>query len=474
MDRFDSNGCQRAAHKAMLSGARAESNPTSISELVALQEEGNKAFHEFKEKNDKRLAEIEKRGHADAVLEEQVNKISAQIGDQAARIDAFISKQEKITAQMDEVDARMQRMGIAGFPSMDASAQAQAFFAQRARRNGLPFNPEAVSVDSYKAYIAAFDHYLRNPIDALNSDIRNELSIGSDKDGGYLVSPERSTEIFKRLQETSPIRQYARTVPIGKDKLVLPLRLNKLVMGGYGTEKQQPTATGTGDMGEQVFEVHRLWAMPEVTQDFLDDADVDVMAWLDEEALEAFSITENSKFVNGNGVKQPRGFMSYSSTAVNTNDGTRDWGVVQYKPGGHASLLNSPDALIDMVTATKAGLRANARWAGNRFTFGAIRKIKDGQGNYIWSMGDIRTNQPSTILGYPTAEFEDMADIGAGAFPLAYSDFQRSYLIVDRKGMSLLRDPYSKKPYVQFYYYARNGGDVRDFDALKYLKIATT
>jgi HK97 family phage major capsid protein len=462
----------RPLHPAIRGSVRADAQ-TGLAEISKAYQEMGAAFNAFKEKNDERLREIEKKGVSDSVLNEHVDRINAHVGDISTQVDKFIAAQEKRT---NDLELAMNRNGLPGQRSGGADAQALArdFYALKARRDGRDFNAAAVDVDRFQAYCEALNQYMRQPTDSLPSDVRNDLTIGSDKDGGYLVSPERFTEMTKRLWDTSPIRQYARQVTISKDKLVLPKRTDKISVGGYGAETTAPTKTDTGEFGEQTIEVHRLWAMPEATQDFLDDADFDVESWLQEEASLTFSLHENDKFVNGTGVKQPRGFMTYASASVTTNDASRAWGVVQRINTGTSGAFGTsgPDKMIDLVHAMKAVLRTNARWAANRFTFAEARKLKDGNGNYLWSMGDIQKGQPSTLLGYPTVEFEDMDDIAANSYSMAFADFQRAYLIVDRKGLTLLRDPYTNKPFVRFYYYKRNGGDIRDFDAIKYLKFA--
>lgn len=457
---------------AVRGSVRADAQMT-MAEISQAYNEMGAAFAAFREKNDERLRAMEKKGVSDAVLNEHVDRINAHLGDLSAQVDKFIAAQEKRT---DDLEIAMNRHNLPGQISGagDAQSRARAFFAMKARRDGRDFSAASVDVERYEAYCEALNQHIRQPDSALSSAVRNDLTIGSDKDGGYLVSPERLGEITKRLRDTSPIRQYARQVTISKDKLVLPKRTDKIAVGGYGSETDEPHKTATGEFGEQTIEVHRLWAMPEATQDFLDDADFDVEAWLQEEAAETFSLYENAKFVNGDGVREPRGFMSYAAGSTTVKDASRAWGIVQRINTGTAGAFgqNGPDKLIDVVHAMKAPLRTNARWAANRFTFAEARKLKDGIGNYLWSMGDIQKGQPSTLLGYATAEFEDMEDIGANSFSMAFADFQRAYLIVDRKGLTLLRDPLTKKPFVKFYYWKRNGGDVRDFDAIKYLKFA--
>ena len=130
-------------------------------------------------------------------------------------------------------------------------------------------------------------------------------------------------------------------------------------------------------------------------------------------------------------------------------------------PAGH-----SADVLVDLVHAVKAGYRQNAAFVMNRKTQSAIRKFKDGQGQYLWQPPTSPGNG-ATLMTFPVVEAEDMPDMAPNAAALAFGDFRRGYLVVDRTGVRVLRDPYSAKPYVLFYVTKRVGGGVQDFAAIK-------
>src|SRR5690606_13960378 len=136
-------------------------------------------------------------------------------------------------------------------------------------------------------------------------------------------------------------------------------------------------------------------------------------------------------------------------------------------PASHPS-----DALVDLVYALKAGYRQNAHFVMNRKTQGAIRKFKDIDGNYLWQPPAAPGGR-AMLMGFPVVEAEDMPDIANGATPIAFGDFRRGYLVVDRAGVRVLRDPYSAKPYVLFYITKRVGGGVQDFDAIKLMKFGS-
>jgi HK97 family phage major capsid protein len=217
-----------------------------------------------------------------------------------------------------------------------------------------------------------------------------------------------------------------------------------------------------------------IYANPAITQNLLDDSSIDLGAWIVDKVANRFARMEGAAFVDGDGVAKPRGYLSYPTAS--TGDSARPWGTLQYVPTGAAAAFassNPGDALIDLVYSLKANFRPNAVWQMNRKTASIVRKFKDGQGNYLWSES-IVAGQPSLLLGHPVDFNEEMPDLGANEFPVAFGDFGSGYTVVDRIGLRVLRDPYTAKPYVHFYTYKRVGGDVNNFEAIKLLKCATS
>lgn len=208
--------------------------------------------------------------------------------------------------------------------------------------------------------------------------------------------------------------------------------------------------------------------MPAATSSLLDDSAVNIDEWLAEEVRIAFAEQEGTAFVSGDGTNKPKGFLDYTTVA---ND-SWTWGNIGFIATGAAGAFPATDpgdVLIDLIYAVKSGYRANAHFVMNRATQSVIRKMKDGDGTYLWQPSANPGESPR-LLGFPVAESEDMPDIAAGSASLAFGDFQRGYLIVDRVGIRVLRDPYSAKPYVLFYTTKRVGGGVQDFEAIKFLK----
>ena len=211
-----------------------------------------------------------------------------------------------------------------------------------------------------------------------------------------------------------------------------------------------------------------LYAMPAATQQLLDDAMIDVDDWLAEEVRDVFAVQESTAFVTGDGNGKPRGFLDYAVAA----EGLQSWGELGYVATGTSGAFDAAepaDALIDLIYAPKTGYRAKGRVVMNRQTVSAVRRFKDADGNYLWQPSLSQAGS-STLLGYPVTEAEDMPDIGANSFSIAFGDFEKGYLILDRQGVDVLRDPFSAKPYVLFYTTKRVGGGVQDFEAIKLLK----
>jgi HK97 family phage major capsid protein len=212
--------------------------------------------------------------------------------------------------------------------------------------------------------------------------------------------------------------------------------------------------------------------MPAATATLLEDSAVNIDEWLAGEVDQVFAEQEGVAFVSGDGVNKPKGFLDYTTVA----NASWSWGNVGYIASGSAGAFpasNPSDVLIDLVYAVRAGYRQNAVFVMNRKTQSAIRKFKDTTGNYLWQP-PATAGGKATLMTFPVTDAEDMPDIAANSLSIAFGDFNRGYLIVDRAGVSVLRDPYTAKPYVLFYTTKRVGGGVQDFDAIKLMKFAAS
>ena len=379
------------------------------------------AFEAFKGANDARLAEIEKKASADTLLEEKVARIDAAVAGAQARLDRVVSEARR--------------------PAMEGAAVAA---------------PEAK---------AAWDAYLRSG--AASSLIETKAGLDSGSGSGGLIAPAETERLVeRRLMAASPMREIATVRTVASGVFRKPVSTDG-VEAGWAAETAPRPETEGATLSLLEFPSAELYASPAATQTLLDDAFMSLDEWLAGEIEDAFAAQETEAFVNGDGVNKPKGFLTYPTVA---NDDA-EWGEIGHVVTGAAGAFGETpvDRLIDLIYAPKAKYRANGRFVMNRRTASAIRKFRDADDNYVWSPAT-QPGATSSLLGYPVTEIEETPDIGADAMAVAFGDFRRGYLIVDRAGLSVLRDPYSAKPYVLFYTTKRVGGGVQDFDAIKVLK----
>lgn len=426
-----------------------------------------KAWADLQASNDNLLKEVAK-GREDVVHKNEVEKINTAITDLKAAMDKAAKER-----------ARMETGGAGGAANVLSLRDAAARLATIRNRGTQRIRPEDVNVEEYLAFKDAFDVSCRRQfnMDMVGIDIRNAMSVGSDPDGGYLVPPEMSTEMEKRLFETSPMRQLARVITIGGPSWEAPYKSADATSGGWVHEKGARPATSTPTVGLQRIETHEQYAYPEVTQTMLDDSSIPIEQFIVDETEDKMGRVENTAFVSGTGVGQPKGFATYGATAVTTADATRAWGLLQYVPTGASGAFHTDgaDPLITLMAKLNPAYRQSAVFAMNRATEATVRKMKDLEGRYIVGFGDLRDSPFGfSLLGTPIVNLEDMDNIGANSYSIAYGDFKRGYYIIDRMGFRVLRDPYTNKPYVGFYITKRTGGDVRNFDAIKLLKFGSS
>ncbi len=389
-----------------------------------------RAFEAFKEANDERLGQIETRLSTDALTEEKLARIDGALDDAKRRIDRL---------------------------SLD-----------RARPPLGTDTPRDPLLHEHKA---AFRAYMRSgEASGLKRLEEKALSAGSGPDGGYLVPDTVEREVLRRLANVSPIRAIASVRVISGGQYKRAFSTAGAASGWVGETAARPQ-TASPTLAEMSFPALELYAMPAATQTLLDDAVVDVDQWIAEEVETAFAEQESAAFVSGDGVNKPKGFLA-SPTVANAS---WSWGSLGYLATGGAAFpaTNPSDILVELVYALRAGYRQNATFVMNRKTQGLVRRFKDTNGAYLWQP-PASAGAPATLMGFPVVEAEDMPDVAANALSVAFGDFRRGYLVVDRAGVRVLRDPYSAKPYVLFYTTKRVGGGVQDYDAIKLLKFAAS
>jgi HK97 family phage major capsid protein len=309
------------------------------------------------------------------------------------------------------------------------------------------------------------DNYLRRGREVELKSI-NGITPG---EGGYVVPRETDALIASQIRELSPIRQVAQVVQVGSSDY------RKLITtggtaSGWVAETDARIETATPQFSEIAPPMGTIYANPAASQAMLDDAAFDLEGFIASEIAAEFARAEGAAFVNGTGINQPKGFLTAPTSAA--GDATRALGTLQYLGSGDdAGLGTDPEAtLIDLVHSMKAGYRQGACWVMNSATLATVRKLKTADGALMWQPGLVE-GQPDRLLGYTIVEAEDMPDLATGAFPIAFGNFKAGYLIAERSATTILRDPFSNKPFVHFYANRRVGGQVLDSAAIKLLKI---
>lgn len=384
-------------------------------------DELGRTIEAFKKLNDERLQKIESKGYAPIDAVEKVDKANAEI-----------------TKLQEEIKSLQTAMA-------------------RGQHGGG--NNTTTEKDEKKAqYKAAFQKWAKGQITDLEL---KSMSVDSDADGGFLVTPEMSAEIVQKVFESSPIRQLASIQTISSDSLEILEDIDQ-VGSGWVTEVGARTATATSQLKKISIPTHELYAAPQISQKLLDDAQMNVEAWLQGKIAAKMARDEATAFVSGDGMGKPKGFLKYAA-------GT-SFGQIEQVNSGDAALVKG-DGLINLKQALKEPYQAGAVWLMQRATVAAVRQLKDSQGRYLWEPS-LQPNNPDMLLGKAIYLAADMDAVAGGNLPIAYGDFKQGYQIVDRIGIRVIRDVYTAKPYVMFYATKRVGGAVKNFEAIKLQKIS--
>ena len=411
-----------------------------------------RAFEEFKAKNDGRIAEV-KKGFDDVVRRDEIKRINDAL-------DHFEALKKGIEAQDAEI-------------------------AELKRRATTSTEGENKDSPDLKEYRQKFNQWLRKGegMGVHESDLRQlegkALSVGSDPNGGYTVLPEYDRAILSTIKLVSPFRQYARVQAVSSPDFRLWVNVHGAT-SGWVSELGGRTATSNSTLKEIIIPAHEIYAMPAASQSILDDSTINMEQWIADETALEFAYQEGVSFITGNGVGKPYGILSQTIVADTAN---LAHGSVGYyatgKSGGFNDTAAGPpatqgfDALISVSEGLKGGYRQGASWLMNRRTRAKVRQIKDLYGNYVWQPST-EAGKPATILSYPDVDMEDMPDVAANSYSVAFGNWQRAYVIVDRIGTRILRDPFSSKPSVLFYTTKRVGGAVVMHEAYKLLKFAAS
>lgn len=413
----------------------------------AAMDELGRTFGEFRTKNDQVLEQLKKKGE-DAVTKDELEKLNKGLDDLKA----------DINKQLEEALKKANRQALDGGSVSEGAREAKA-----ARAFGEMIGKKDFSVENLREYKDALGAQLRN-----SEQKASVLSVGVDPAGGYWVTPDTNGRVVKKVYDSTPMRQLANVQTIGTDKLEGPIDNGEMDAQWVG-ERQVRAGTDLPEMGMWEIPVHELYAYPIVTQRLLEDAKIDVEAWIADKAASKFGRKENTAFITGDGNKKPRGLMTYNF--VNTADGARGWGDFQYIASGHATTVPTADCLYDLIFELNAAYRQAAKFLLARRTQRDVRKLKDGQGNYLSGMKLADGVLVEELLGFGTTEGEDMPAIGAGTYPIAFGDFFETYQILDRLGISVIRDNITRPGFVKYLTRKRVGGGVVNFESCKMLKI---
>ena len=396
-------------------------------ELKGVIEEFGKTFEDFKSTNNERLDQLESKGATDPITEEKFSKIES-------KLDALEDVNQKFTKEMMESKKINERMDK---------------IETEIKRPELGFSSQQIDVT-----MKAYDKYLRKGKESLDEMEHKVLTVSNDTGGGYLAPPEYVEEIMKKVTEMSPIRSIARVRQTSNRSVQVPTRTGTFSATFVAETGTRSETTGL-TYGMEEITAHELYALVDISEQDVEDSAFNMESELSSEFAMQFAKAEGTAFVNGTSAGQPEGFMTNSSVGT-TNSG--------------AGAALTANGLIDLYSAVKTDYARNGTFVFNRATLGKIRQLQDTNGSYVFQAGfSLQVGVPNTILGQPYIEAPDMPDVGSSAKPVAFGDFNRAYMIVDRIALAILRDPFTQATSGTIRYVARRrlGGQVVMAEAIR-------
>ena len=371
-------------------------------------------FEEFKKTNDERLAQIEKKGSADTVTSEKLARIEKDL-DKIEEVNQAVVKQNASAQEQADKIARMEKM----------------------LSRPISSKSEQIKVDEQKA---AFDNYLRKGKDNISPNELKVLTASNDTAGGYLAPPEYVRELTKTITELSPIRSISRVRSTTNRSVQIPERTGQFAAVFVAEQGTRSETTGYAT-GLREIPTHELYALVDISEQELEDSVFNLEQEMSLEFGEQFAKAEGTAFVSGNAVGKPEGFLT------NSEIGT-------VNSGAGAAL--TADGLISLYHEPKAEYAQNGTFVFSRSTLAAIRKLKTDSYDYVFQPGNqLSGGMVATILGAPYIQATDMPAVGAGNKPIAFGDFRRGYMIVDRVNLAILRDPFTQATSGNVRYVAR-------------------
>lgn len=397
------------APRALVAMPRADA-----SDPKALIGQLNAAFEEFKSAQEEKLAAKAD----DVVLNEKVDRLNDTMSDIEAALNEKIAAATAVSPQGDM----------------------------------KPTDPE---------YLNAFKAHMRK------GDVQAAMTVGTDADGGYLAPIEWDRTVTNALKQRSPIRDNSQVITISGTGFSRVYNDGVVGSGWVGETAARPETTTPG-MSTLNFETGELYANPAISQKALDDVAIDLESWIRDEVSGEFAIQENIAFLSGDGSNKPYGILTYVAGAANA--ARHPFGAIEVTAAGAAAAVDEDD-ILNVIYDLPSERAGNAKFYMNRTTLGAIRKLKNTDGDFIWQPS-YQAGEPSSLAGYPVVEVPGMPDIGASGVPALFGDMSMTYLVVDRIGLRVLRDPYTNKPFVHFYTTKRVGGGVQNPEYMRALKMA--
>lgn len=444
--------------KAAAAGVYEKREEPSIKSVADALDKIATTFDEYKKTNDQRIAAIKE------------GKSTSDMDAKLARMDEAITALNEQKSRLEQLEKRLARPGAAGAGDDRATPEAEAY---KTAFLGWVRNPLDVRRQQDLQQRAKELRKVESKADEDGFETRAAQTVTSTGSAGGFALPEVIERAIARLSvDISPIRQIATVRTVGSPDYKELFDVNGAAFEWLG-EAATRNQTNTPDLAEVAPTFGLASAKPQASEESLDDLFFDVENWLISSAAEAIAQGEGAAFVAGSGTNRPTGFLS-GPTPVATADASRAFGTLQYIAGGQAAAMpTSADIFYDLIYSLRARYRANARWVTSKLVLAAMRKYKDSQNQYLWQPSLV-TDQPATFMGYPITEAEDMPAVAANAFPVAFGDFKEGYLIADRVGMRMTRDEITTPGFVKFYVRKRVGGRLRNTQAIKLLKIATT
>ena len=402
-------------------------------------------------------------------MEQKQGSVPSDLKEQLERVNQAVSAASEAKAAADKLQRENEEQAKRLSQAEGEAAELQRQIEELASKSGRPGarggNPD---VEAHKAGFNAFMR--KGNEDGLHELERKALQTGVDADGGYAVPEEVDMRLIEFERDGNPMRSVSGQLSISTPDYKKLVNLGGAASGWVG-EDDTRTETDTPTIAQLPAFMGEVYANPASTQTALDDMAIDVEGWLAREVAIQFADQENTAFTSGNGTNKPKGILAYATAATTDKAGTRPFGTLQELTTEAAAAVSGDD-LINTVHALRSGYRSNATWMMTNMTLAAIRKLKVDSDNYLWRPG-LEEGQPDRILGYRVVENEDLPEItdGAGSEAVLFGDFSRGYLVIDRIGTRVLRDPFTKKPYVFFYTTKRVGGMLVDSLAIKVLGI---